>query len=413
MTMAAANPQMNYQGKLTTPSGVSVPDGTYNMRFWLLTSPSVATSSAVLTESLTSTEKVQVTNGLFSIMLGSSTPLTSVDFNQTLYLGVEIGGTSTPAWDGEMSPRKILGTVPAAFVARTAEDAFLLGGVASTSFLRSDQADTMAATSTGSLLTLVQNGAGAVARFFSGATEVFTILNNGNVGIGTSTPAYPLEVVGTGQAFGAVQNGGSGQQIFTISRINHGTQNNIWGYNISNGGGALTSGSLSISPNTGATTTDLSFSGVAGGFTTGGQLTIRGATGNVGIGSTTPSSRLTVAGNTFLGGNVTATGTLAVTGATTLGSTLNVTGVTTLTNASSTALTVSGGLFDGAASVGTSGMVLQTTGTSTRWTATSSLGFASAFTTSAQLAALLGDETGTGNVVFSASPTFTGTSDVR
>ena len=72
------------------------------------------------------------------------------------------------------------------FVAVSAEDAFLLGGVASTSFLRSDEADTLSATSSASLLTLVQNGAGAVARFFSGVTEVFTILNNGNVGVGQS-----------------------------------------------------------------------------------------------------------------------------------------------------------------------------------------------------------------------------------
>ncbi len=115
-THAAPNPQINYQGKLTTPGGVAVPDGTYNMQFWLLTSPSAATSTALWSESLTSSNKVQVTSGLFSVMLGSTTVLTGVDFNQTLYLGVEIGGTSTPAWDGEMSPRKILGTVPSALI---------------------------------------------------------------------------------------------------------------------------------------------------------------------------------------------------------------------------------------------------------------------------------------------------------
>jgi hypothetical protein len=118
---AQINPQINYQGKLTNSSGVAVPNGTYNMRFWLIGSSTAATTSALWSEELTGASKVQVTNGLFSIMLGSSTPLTTVDFNQTLYLGVEIGGTSTPAWDGEMSPRKILGTVPAAFVANYAE----------------------------------------------------------------------------------------------------------------------------------------------------------------------------------------------------------------------------------------------------------------------------------------------------
>jgi YVTN family beta-propeller protein len=138
-SVAAPNYQMNYQGKLTDASGVAVVDGTYNIRFWLLTSPTAPTSSAIWTESLTGSDKVQVTDGLFSIMLGSTSPLTGVDFNQTLYLGVEIGGSTTPAWDGEMSPRKILGTVPAAFEAKNAST---VGGVASTSLLRSDQAGT-------------------------------------------------------------------------------------------------------------------------------------------------------------------------------------------------------------------------------------------------------------------------------
>ena len=44
---------------------------------------------------------------------------------------------------------------------------------------------------------------------------------------------------------------------------------------------------------------------------------------NVGIGTTSPTNRLEVAGNTFLGGNLTATGTLNVAGATTLASSLN------------------------------------------------------------------------------------------
>ena len=71
-------------------------------------------------------------------MLGEQSSLSGVDFNQTLYLGVEIGGTSTPAWDGEMSPRKILGAVPVAFYANTTDS---FSGLATTSFLRSDQAD--------------------------------------------------------------------------------------------------------------------------------------------------------------------------------------------------------------------------------------------------------------------------------
>ena len=121
---AAPNQQINYQGKLTDDAGATVADGDFSITFSLYTQPSGG--SAVWTETTSNT----ITSGLFSVMLGSSTPLTSVDFNQTLYLGINVES------DGEMSPRKILGIVPAAFEAQQ------LDGLATSSFLRADQADT-------------------------------------------------------------------------------------------------------------------------------------------------------------------------------------------------------------------------------------------------------------------------------
>lgn len=194
---AQFNPEINYQGKLTDTSGMAVADGTYNMNFWLVPSSGGATSTAVWNEARTGANRVQVTNGLFSVMLGEVSSLSGVDFNQTLYLAVEIGGTGTPSWDGELLPRKILGAVPAAFVAETADSADALSGIASSSFLRSDEVDTMTASSSSSLLTLVQNGVGKVLSLFSGATEIFTALSNGNIGIGTTTPSQRLSVGAT------------------------------------------------------------------------------------------------------------------------------------------------------------------------------------------------------------------------
>jgi hypothetical protein len=185
---AQFNEQINYQGRLLDSTGSAVVDGTYAMSFRLYT---VATSgSAIWTETLSGASEVTVIDGLFSVMLGSTTPLSSVDFNQTLYLGVTIEA------DSEMAPRKILGAVPAAFVANEAINANTVGGVASTSLLRNDQVGTVTASSSSSILSVIQNGLGKIASFFSGATEVFTILNNGNVGIGTSTPSSRLSVVG-------------------------------------------------------------------------------------------------------------------------------------------------------------------------------------------------------------------------
>ena len=75
---------MNYQGKLTDATGLAVPDGAYEIEFKLYTQASGGT--AIWTETRTGGNEVLVTNGLFSVMLGSVSSLVSVNFNQPLYL---------------------------------------------------------------------------------------------------------------------------------------------------------------------------------------------------------------------------------------------------------------------------------------------------------------------------------------
>ena len=189
---AQANAQLNYQGKLTDATNLAVPDGTYNMAFRLYTTSVSATTTNIWEEVRTGGNRVTVTKGLFSVMLGSVTAFpASFNWNQSLYLGVEIGSsTVTAVWDGEMSPRKILGTVPAAFTAQR------LDGLASTSFVRTDATSTIALSSAQTLLTLNQSGAGDILSLQAGGVARFTVATSGNIGVGTSSPFTRLSVVG-------------------------------------------------------------------------------------------------------------------------------------------------------------------------------------------------------------------------
>ncbi|MFA6919198.1 MAG: tail fiber domain-containing protein [Patescibacteria group bacterium] len=125
MAQASFNPQINYQGKLTKPSNALVPDDSYNMKFRLCDDASCTTE--IWSETRDDADMVPVANGLFSVMLGDVSDISAVNFNQTLYLEVSIGGTSTPAWE-IMLPRKKFGAVPAAFEAQK------LGGKASSEY---------------------------------------------------------------------------------------------------------------------------------------------------------------------------------------------------------------------------------------------------------------------------------------
>lgn len=122
---ASFNPQINYQGKLTNTSNTAVPDDSYNMKFRLCDDSSCTTQ--IWIETRTGSDMVPVNNGLFSVMLGDISDISTVNFNQTLYLEVSIGGTSTPSWE-IMLPRKKFGAVPAAF------EALKLGGLTSSEY---------------------------------------------------------------------------------------------------------------------------------------------------------------------------------------------------------------------------------------------------------------------------------------
>ena len=119
--------KMNFQGRLTDSAGTTMPDGLYNMKFRLFTVASGGTD--VWNETRETTNRVQVTNGLFSVQLGAVTPIsTSLFASGSLYFEVELptpatatcGTGSCQTWtEGPMTTRSILSTSAYAFNSET------------------------------------------------------------------------------------------------------------------------------------------------------------------------------------------------------------------------------------------------------------------------------------------------------
>jgi len=76
---------MNYQGKLTDASGNPVPDGNYTMVFTIYRDSSG--SVAIWSETH---DSVEVTNGLFTVLMGSVNPVPRNAFGSIRFLGIQI-----------------------------------------------------------------------------------------------------------------------------------------------------------------------------------------------------------------------------------------------------------------------------------------------------------------------------------
>ncbi|MEJ0073089.1 MAG: hypothetical protein WDN27_03350 [Candidatus Saccharibacteria bacterium] len=117
---AATASTVNFQARLQTNGGAIVPDGSYNVQFKLYNDKS--TGSALWTESYLNTagQGLTTVNGYLTANLGSITAFSGINWDQPLWLTMNIGGTSSSGpvtWDGEMNPRLPLTAVPYAFAA--------------------------------------------------------------------------------------------------------------------------------------------------------------------------------------------------------------------------------------------------------------------------------------------------------
>jgi hypothetical protein len=105
---------INYQARLTTPSGNPVRDGIYDILFSIYNAPTGGTPKWDHTYS------VKVTNGLFNVILGESEPL-DLPFDEDYWLEIKVGN------DQPLLPRTRITSVGYAYRAEVANSALSAG----------------------------------------------------------------------------------------------------------------------------------------------------------------------------------------------------------------------------------------------------------------------------------------------
>jgi predicted nucleic acid-binding Zn ribbon protein len=143
---AATSNYLNFQSRLLTSGGAVVADGNYNIEFKITNDISSADggtgacSGSCLwreTRQNSNSQGVRVVNGYLSVNLGSVTSFPAINWDQQLYLTMNIAGTgvgASPTYDGEMSPRITLTALPYAFRAGTLAKTDGSGNVGTLSF---------------------------------------------------------------------------------------------------------------------------------------------------------------------------------------------------------------------------------------------------------------------------------------
>ncbi|MBN1351011.1 hypothetical protein JXJ21_16440 [candidate division KSB1 bacterium] len=250
-------PQLiNYQGMLTAESGTPI-NGNLTIMF------SIYNSATGGTAQWSESQSVTLTEGLFSVLLGSVTPIPYSLFDgNDKYLALKVGS------DPEMTPRKRLVSIGYSY---RANDADKLDGKSATAFVQ--QLDGVSANSSGNIdleagnnVTITPNtGSNKITISASasgggdnlgdhtateniklqghwlsgdGGDEGIYITDGGNVGIGKMSPTQKLEVQGTGQTY--IRTIGDAGATGTVGhQFNSGSRNWTIGAKGSNENGAF------------------------------------------------------------------------------------------------------------------------------------------------------------------------------
>ncbi len=378
--LAAINEQIDFYGTLQNESGVNL-TGTYDIVFRFYDAPTGGTLLSTDTHTVANGNPVAVRNGMFAVVLGSGTgnSLAGIDFDSpTIYVGLTI------ASDTEMVPRERLTAAPYAF------NADKVDGYHAAQLLRYNATGSMTASAADTLLALRQNGIGKIFTLFGGATEVLSVLANGRVGIGTTTPSRDFVVNGDAQFTGGLYDslGTAGTLGMVLQTTGTTTR---W----------VATSTLGISSSSGVTGM-----GPAGSIQTGSTLTL--ATSTSVFNGLTTGLLITGAGNTITY-TPTLTGTLGNAGLanSTIAFATGTTGSDVNWSTSPVALGGTATLNIPNASATARGLL-----SSADWNTFTGKISSTSLDTLAELDTLITDMTGvtgSGSLVLSISPTFTGT----
>lgn len=284
----AAVPQtINYQGYLKGSSGAPVNSAT-NMVFSLY-----STTSGVRPVWGSGTVSITPVNGIYSVELGKSPqPALGIAFNRPYWLGVTAGT------DPEMRPLQPLTSVPYALHAVESETvpdgsvtAAKLADSSVSAVKLADGSVTAAKLDTAYVKKTGDSMSGSLALPVNGLAVGTNqlVVNNGNVGIGTATPATRLSVASASGYLGDF----SGGTWWGILRFLEGTTHRAYlGYGDSGGfllnslvdstGLYALTGGLHLTANVDATK----------------GITVT-PTGNIGIGTTAPAARIHLKGGSY------------------------------------------------------------------------------------------------------------------
>lgn len=227
---AGVNQTINFQGKIINKTGgTNISDGTYSFTFKIYDASSGGNQLWSETQS-----SVSVTNGIFQVALGSTTPLTSVNFNQdALWLDITFNGEN-------FTSRVRLASVPQAINSQ------YLGGVVATQSATgfnfaggTSTVSTVSFTTAGSTLTLQPGTSGGLTVQSNGANGL-TLDTGGNGAINVGKNNATSIIFGNSSTNPSFSFNGTG--AFTVTG---GGNNNI------TFGSSTGTGTVVVQPNAG------------------------------------------------------------------------------------------------------------------------------------------------------------------